>query len=450
MPGSSGKGYYRAWNQGGVLTYMPVSDVTNEAYLAAIAAAVAAAGKQMSKGNKGSGPPPVPVLSPGMATALLVVGAVALAILLLPEELVAAVGLAIVRIGTALLSLLGGGSLAFGAEGVGSGSGPGGGPGGQPGGTAPTGTGDAPGGTGGAGGAGGTQVKGTGSGSDGAHKQGSQNAGAGKTPAPPGTAATGSAAYNATVHKLMELIQKLNLKDGDRINPEDAERILALGEELLKQLEAAEPNDPNAVALKDLIAGLKPRVATALKKVQAANGTAGDTKGGGKKPAGKAGSGVNDTQTTGTATKGRAATAPNAKPDASAANKPTGDGGSGGKGSAGKAPGLRRDPSSISGSGLKPLSDQEAGDARFQAFQFAISGFDPHVSRESGDAVRFTIKGVVQKKGFHAEVTGTFDHAETSDDAIITYIELPSALEVEGTDPPQVIAREIKLITTRK
>lgn len=452
MPGSSGKGYYRAWNQGGVLTYMPVSDVTNEAYLAAIAAAVAAAGKQMSKGNKGSGPPPVPVLSPGMATALLVVGAVALAILLLPEELAAAVGLAILRIGTALLALLGGGSLAFGAEGVGSGSGPGGGPGGQPGGKAPTGTGDSPGGTGGAGGAGGTQVKGTGtgagSGSAGAQKQGSQNAGGGKAPAPSGTATTGSAAYNETLHKLMELIQKLNLRDGDKISPDDAERILALGEELLKQLEAADPNDPNAVALKDLIAGLKPRVAQALKKVQAANKTGGDTKGGGTKPADQAGSGK-ETQSTGTGTKGRSATAPNANPDASA-NRPKGDGSSGREGSAGKDPGLRKDPSAVSGSGLKPISDQEAGNAGFQAFQFGISGFDPSVARKKGDSVRFTISGVVQKKGFHAEVTGAFDHAETSGDAIITYIELPSVLVVEGTDPPQVIAKEIKLITTKR
>lgn len=454
MPGTGGKGYYRAWNQGGVLTYMPVSDVTNEAYLLAIAAAVAAAGKQMSKGPKGSGPPPAPVLSPGLATALLVLGAVALAILLLPEELVAAVGLAIVRIGTALLALLGGGSLAFGAEGVGSGSGPGGGPGGQPGGKAPTGTGDAPGGTGGAGGAGGTQVKGTGtgtgSGSAGAQKQGAQNAGGGKTPAPSGTAASGSAPYNETLHKLLELVQKLNLKDGDKISPDDAERILALGEELLKQLEAADPNDPNAVALKDLIAGLKPRVGSALKKVQAAKGKGGGTKGGGAKPSDQAGSGTKDTQTTGTGAKGRAATAPGANPDASAGNKPRGDGGSGGKGVAGKDPGLRKDPSAVSGSGLKPISDQEAGDARFQAFQFGIRGFDPDVSRKKGDPVRFTITGVVQKKGFHAEVTGTFDHAETSGDAIITYIELPAALAVEGTDPPQAIAKEIRLVTTRK
>jgi hypothetical protein len=455
MPGTGGKGYYRAWNQGGVLTYMPVSDVTNEAYLAALAAAVAAAGKQMSKGNKGSGPPPVPVLSPGLATALLIVGAVALAILLLPEELVVAAGLAILRIGAALLTLLGGGSLAFGAEGgVGSGSEPGGGPGGQPGGKAPTGTGNTPGGTGGAGGAGGTQLKGTetGTGSDsaGAQKQGSQNAGGGKTPAPSGTAATGGAAYNETLHKLMELIQKLNLKDGDKISPDDAERILALGEELLKQLEAADPNDPNAVALKDLIVGLKPRVAKALKKVQAANGTGGETKGGGTKPADQAGSGSKDKQTTGTATKSRAATTPNANPDASAANKPKGDGSSGGKGSAGKDPGLRKDVSAVSGPGLKSVSDQEAGDARFQAFQFGVSGFDPSVSRKKGDPVQFTINGVVQKKGFHAKVTGTFDHAETSGDAIITYIELPSVLVVEGTDPPQAIAKEIKLVTTKR
>ena len=436
MPGSAGKGYYRAWNQGGVLTYMPVSDVTNEAYLAAIAAAVAAAGKQMSKGTKGSGPPPAPVLTPGLATALLVVGAVALAILLLPEELVAAVGLAIVRFATVLLGLLGGGSLAFGAEGAGSGSGPGGGPGGQPGGKEPTGTGDSPGGTGGAGGAGGTQVKGRGtgigSGSAGTQKQGSQTAGGGKTPAPSATAATGSAPYNETLHKLLQLIQKLNLKDGDKISPEDAERILALGEELLKQLEAADPNDPNAVALKDLIAGLNPRVAKALKKVQAASGTGGDPKGGGTKPADQAGSGTKDTQTTGSGTKGGAATAPTADPGASGASKPKGDGGSGGKGGAGKDPGSRKDPSAVSGSGLKPISDQEAGDARFHEFQFRISGFDPTVPRKQGDPVQFTINGVVQKKGFHAQVTGTFDHAETSDDAIITYIELPSVLVVEG------------------
>ena len=64
--------------------------------------------------------------------------------------------------------------------------------------------------------------------------------------------------------------------------------------------------------------------------------------------------------------------------------------------------------------------------------------------------MRFTISGVVQKKGFHAEVTGTFDHAETSGDTIITYIELPSVLVVEGTDPPQAIDRQIKLVTTKK
>lgn len=458
MPGSNAKGYYRAWNQGGVLTYLPVSDVTNEAYLAAIAAAVAAAGKAMSKGNKGSGPPPVASPAPVAAYALLIVAAVALAILLLPEELVAAAGLAILRIGAALLTLLGGGSLAFAGEGGGAGSGPAGGPGGQPGGTAPTGTTDGPGGTGGSGGAGGTKANGpgtgsgTGPGSAGAQKQGSQSAGGGKTPAPSGTTATGSAPYNETLHKLMELIQQLNLKDGDKISPEDAERILTLGEELLKQLEAADPNDPNAVALKDLIAGIKPKLDQALKKVQAAKGAGGDKKDGGAKRADEPGSGSKDTRATGTATREHDTTGQNANPgaDSSTNPKPKRDDSAAGKGGAGKDPGMRKDPSAISGSGLKPVSDEEAGDFKFQAFQFGISGFDPTVSRKKGDPVRFTINGVVKNKGFHAEVTGSFDHVEVSGDTIITYVELPSVLIVEGTDPPQAIAREVKLITTKK
>jgi hypothetical protein len=449
MPGSNAKGYYRAWNQGGVLTYLPVSDVTNEAYLAAIAAAVAAAGKAMSKGNKGSWPPPVvsPAPVPAFAYALLILGAVALAILLLPEELVAAAGLAILRIGSALLTLLGGGSLAFGAEGGGSGAG--GGPGGQPAGTEPTG--DGPGGTGGAAVADGTKANGSGtgsgpgSGSAGAQAQGSQNAGAGKIPAPSGTTGTGSAPYNETLHKLMELIQQLNLKDGDKISLEDAERLLSFGEELLKQLEAADPNDPNAVALKNLIAGMKPMVGKALKKVQAANGTGGDKKDGGTKPADKPGS--DRTGTTGHDTTGQNAH-PGAKPSTNP--DPKGDDSAGGKGGAGKDSGMRRDSSAVSGSGLKPVSDEEAGNSGFQPFQFGISGFDPTVSRKKGDPVRFKINGVVQNKGFHAEITGALDYAETVGDTIITYVELPSVLVVEGTNPPQAIDKKIKLITTKK
>lgn len=431
MPGTGGKGYYRAWNQGGVLTYLPVSDVTNEAYLAAIAAAVAAAGKQMSKGNKGSGPPPVPVPSHGMVTALLVVGAVALAVLLLPEELVAAAGLAILRLGAALITLLGGGSLALAAGGGISGGGSSDRTGGD---GEPAARGRPEGGAAGPGGAG--------PGSAGSQVHPQPGAGEARLPVPAGTTVTGGAPYDETVHRLLQLIKDLNLKDGDTISPEDAERILGLGAELLSQLEAADRNDPESVALTVLVAGLKPRVADALKKVQASH----DEEGGGAAPADGA-SGRPTTTTGSTGTTDRPATVPGGKPDARAANK-SGSGG-GGTRSSGKDA-ARKDPTGVTGTGLRRASDQEARDARFEAFQFSISDFDPTRSRTKGDTVEFTISGVVKKKRFRATVTATVDHVEESDDMIVTFVELPSVLVVEGTSPEQAIDKHLRLLTTKK
>ena len=92
------------------MTYLPVADVTQEAFAAALAAAAAAAAKRLSKLKPPSGPPPVPVHvrdAPGrgdaLFDALLVTALVALAIFLLPEELAAA---AVAAIGRAILESL--------------------------------------------------------------------------------------------------------------------------------------------------------------------------------------------------------------------------------------------------------------------------------------------------------------------------------------------------------
>ncbi|MEA3207802.1 MAG: hypothetical protein QOE70_859 [Chthoniobacter sp.] len=143
-PSLAGKLFFRTWRVGGVLVYMPVLDVTREAFAAAVAAAAAAASaagksglldwlRRLDWGRVGR----------NVAIAAAVMLAIALLIISLPADILAGIVAGIV----ALLGFLG---FAFGAGSDGSGSGSGkrsGGSGGS--GTAPpvVGPGPAPGGS---------------------------------------------------------------------------------------------------------------------------------------------------------------------------------------------------------------------------------------------------------------------------------------------------------------
>lgn len=419
MPGGAGKVFYRAWNQGGVLTYLPVADITQEAF----ALALAAAAKRLTRLGPPSGVRDAPLHGDPVFDALIVTALVAIAIVALPEELALAAVAGLVRLGAAILSLLSGGlTFAFGA-GCGSGS--------DSGSTHDSGAGN------GAPGAESASKTGTGAGSG---EPAAQSGASGTTERRgPGTQG-GSVSADESVSKLMQIISHMVDKNGDPVSPEDAERILALGVDLLQQLQAADPHDPTATKLKDVTAGMLPMVKGALKRVKQGKGT----HGGGK---------LTPTEPTigGDAPKqGKVVTRP--KPGATSGNsqEPKVEGGKpdsqhregGAKGTAPAGAGK----GAISAE-LVPASIG-ATSKGFQVFQFKVAAFDPTVSRKKGDPVSLVLTGSIHGQQFRATVTAAFDRQEGNQElggALVTYLSLPSDLVIKGTD--RFISQEIRLIT---
>jgi hypothetical protein len=442
IPGGAGKLLYRVWSQGGVLTYLPVADVTQEAFAAALAAAAAAAAKRLSK-LKPPGPPavPVPIHDPAIQSdslfdALLVTALIALAIFLLPEEIVgAAIALAvraIVAIGTALYALLSGEGLAFGSGGGGgsTGSGSSSGTGGE------TGGGKANGGQGGSGSAGGAGKAASGGGS----RPGGSQAGAGGTQTTTGKAAS----VDPIVQQLMQIIGHMVDPNGDPISREDAEHILALGVELLKSLQAADPKDPNAKMLKDLAKDMLPLVQGELKKLQQGKGG----KGGGKPAAPSAPhggqSGATGHEKTGAGDDAdKPETVPKSARQKQGQGKASEGQGQAGKGAATPSSGKGGQPGQ-----LVPVTQAEASSGGLKEFSFRVPGFDPSVSRAKGDPVNLSIVGEIDGQPYSAQVIATFDHQEQSKGVITNYLELPSDLRIEGTD--RVLHKEIRIVSTAK
>jgi hypothetical protein len=410
MPGTGGKGFYRAWSQGGVLTYLPVSDVTEEAFALALAAAAAAAARNIKNLRPPPSPQPIhdpPIQSDPVFDALIVTALIALAIFLLPEELAAAIVIGIVRLAAAILALLGGMKLAFGAGG-GDGGEQGSGSPGKSGGAAGKPEGKDPGAETGAGKSG-TQTG----------KQGTEKSGAAKG------AGTGPA--DESVRKLMEIIHHMYDKDGDLISPEDAERLLALGAELLQQLQAADAKDPNAIKLKDLSANMLPVVEGALEKVREAKGK----KGGGQPGAVDPGAAKAEEK------HGEAGTGGEKEPK----GKKKDEGKSGqhekqGKGGAGaREESISADLVPTDTSGLVP-------------FQFNVASFNPNVPRTRGDKVELTISGSVGRQRYRLRIAPTFDYQEEDPTGVVTHLHLDSDLQIKGTD--RFISKDIQLISSKK
>jgi hypothetical protein len=440
MPGGAGKLMYRVWSQGGVLTYLSVADVTQEAFAAAMAAAAAAAAKRLSR-LKPPGPPAVPVpihdapiQNDALFDALLVTGLVALAIFLLPEEIVgAAVALAlraIVAIGSALVALLSGAGLAFASGGGGGSSGSKS----RSGAGGPAGGGKATGGQGGSGTAGGP---GKADGQGGAQTTSSQGRAGGKQ-----TAAGKAGSVDPLVQQLMQIISQMEDPHGDPISREDAERILALGVELLQKLQAADPKDPNAKMLRDLANNMLPIVQGELKKLQQGKGTQGGGKPGSPPHAGQ--SGATAAGKTGAGDDaGKPGTTPKDPGRKHGQGEATGAQGQAGKGAAPSGGGKGTRPGQ-----LVPVTQGEAASSGLKEFNFQVPGFDPTVARSKGDSVSLTIAGQIGGQSLRAQVTATFDRQEQSKGVLITYLELPSDLRIAGTD--RVLHKSIRVISTAK
>jgi hypothetical protein len=363
------------------------------------------------KAREGGGESPgMPDLVPAFArehpvlTGLIVIGLIVGAIIGVDELI--ALGAALAEIGAALWAFLSGASFA-------NAGGRGGSDGGSKSGDAGT-----------AGGAGSGKDTGAGGaqGTEGTAKTGEGTAKTAEGKTDKGTSKTGGDADKA-VAQLMEALKRFADPKGDKISPEDAKKILGLGLEFLNKLQTADPNDPNATRLKDLSAGMIPKVREAIKKLENAGSQKNDEagKGGKDQPAGS------DETTS----------------DSHKKKEPKSGTGSG---KADDAPKSSQKPKGTSGA----QGGAEQG-AFGGTFQFQPKNFNPDKPPQPGTQV--DLIGHVQIRGKRVELHRSAAYLSTEQvdkNTRVAYFDLDdtSSVTIDGEEIP--LAKKVTVTMTRK